>query len=273
MADPVATTPAPAVAGEPNGGEAKPVATPEPSWRDSLPEKIRGEKTLTKFKDASALAESYINLEKHAGGAIKVPGENATEAEWNAFYEKAGVPKDTAGYGIDFKALKVPEGAIFDEAQFGHLLNWTRSQGFNKRQTNAIIDRYFQAEQARLDAKAQTSSTTAETALGEMRKEWGALTDRNVALVQRGVAEFGGTDFAQYLDESGLGNDPRFMKFAFKVFQPMMEDGLIKGENLGMKSADAKVEIEKLMKDPGWIKGDPSIIEKIRELTSLAHSA
>jgi hypothetical protein len=272
MADPVATTPAPVV-GEPTGGEQKPVVTPEASWRDSLPEKIRGEKTLTKFKDASALAESYINLEKHAGGAIRVPGENATKEEIAAFREKIGVPKDASGYGLDLAGIKLPEGSAFDDAALSSFLGWARESGFTKPQVTAMLDRFTQTEQARLDAESQKDSGDASAAYAEVKKVWGSLTDRNVALVQRGVREFGGDEFSSFLDESGLGNDPRFMQFAYKVFQPMMEDGLIKGENLGMKSADAAAEIQKLMQDPGWKKGDPAIIEKIRELTPLAHGA
>src|SRR5262249_53647657 len=70
---------------------------------------LRGVKTLTKFKTPSDLARGYVNLERYAGGAIRIPGADAKPDEVATFREKLGVPKDSAGYGIKYEELKVPE--------------------------------------------------------------------------------------------------------------------------------------------------------------------
>jgi len=278
MADPVATTPAPVVEGEPTGGEPKVEPKVEPTWRDTLPEKIRGEKTLSKFKDPAALAESYVNLEKYAGGAVRIPGESATKDEIAAFNEKLGVPKDIGGYGLKYEDLKVPDSikGKFDEDAFGNFLTWAHSEGFTKKQVQKMVDRFVQTQQRDDDAVAQAGARSADEALVEIKKEWGSTTGRNLALVQRGVKEFFGPEFASWLEETGAGNDPRFLKGALRTFQPMMEDGLISGENLGTSRADAEAEIKKLQASDEYKSKDRNVrlpvIERIRALSEIAYS-
>ena len=43
------------------------------------------------------------------------------------------------------------------------------------------------------------------------------------------VGKFAPEGFSEYLDESGLGSDPRFLKFARAVYAGMREDTLVKG--------------------------------------------
>ena len=50
-----------------------------------------------------------------------------------------------------------------------------------------------------------------------------------VAEAKQVVAKYAPDGFADYLDESGLGSDPRFLKFARKVFEGMREDRLVNG--------------------------------------------
>lgn len=50
-----------------------------------------------------------------------------------------------------------------------------------------------------------------------------------VVEARRVVDAYAPEGFSAYLDESGLGSDPRFLKFARKVFEGMREDRLVKG--------------------------------------------
>ena len=67
--------------------------TTKVSWRDSLPDDIKGNTSLEKFSDVSTLAKSYINAESMIGkDKMVVPGVNTTEDEWNDIYTKLGRP-------------------------------------------------------------------------------------------------------------------------------------------------------------------------------------
>lgn len=259
-----------AAAGEPKAVEGQPVT----NWRDALPEEHRGAETLKKFdgKDwgevGPKLAVSYINLEKMPRG-VNVPKEGAPKEEWDAFYERLGRPKTAEEYALD---VKVPEGMPWNKGAEAKIVQRLHAAGLTKRQATDVINGYLE-EAARGNVfveqeKAKTRGEAEQT----MKQEWGGLADMNIALVQRAVGEFGGDEFRSYLDDTGLGNDPRFMRFVHKMASPMLEGNLIKGDNLGMKRAEAKAEIERLMKDPAWAKGDKKINDRIAELYPIANS-
>ena len=54
--------------------------TVEVSWRDSLPEDIRDNSSLSKFTDVSTLAKSYINAEQMIGkDKFTIPGDTVND--------------------------------------------------------------------------------------------------------------------------------------------------------------------------------------------------
>lgn len=245
---------------------AAPAAVNE--WLATLPEPLRGEKTLTKFKDPAALAQSYVNLEKMPRG-VTAPKDDAPDTEWNEYYEKLGRPKTVDEYKIK---AKVPEGVIWNDVAEKTMLTKMHARGLSTKQAQGLINDYLGLTVEGLTEVKRSLNESKDTAEAEMRKEWGGLADRNISLVQRVVHEFGGEEFKTYLDETGLGNDPRFMKFVHALGVPMLEDNLIKGEGLGMKRAEAATELETIMKSKEYLAGDKQTIERVRTLYPLVHS-
>lgn len=272
MPDPVvAPAAAPAAAGEPITPGAPITAT----WRESYEDPdIKGATTLDKFKGKddreilAAVSKGYVNLEKMPRG-VTVPKDGAPQAEWDAFYEKAGRPKTVDEYGID---LKVPEGMVWSKEAERRMLQGAHEVGLNKKQAEGLLNKYLAIAKEGNDRISAGVAQDAEAAYEEIRKDWGGLTERNTALVQRCVTEFGGEELKTYLDESGLGNDPRFLKFVFKMGSPMVESNLIKGDNLGMRKNEAQAEITRLMADAKWAKGDAVINARIAELYPIANA-
>jgi hypothetical protein len=268
MTTPAAAAPA---AAPPAPAPGEPITA---SWRDALPEEHRGAETLKKFEGKDwtevgpKLAVSYINLEKMPRG-VSTPKEGAPQAEWDAYYEKLGRPKTAEEYSVD---VKVPEGMPWNKAAEGNILKHMHQAGLTKKQAETVINGYLQeAARGEMFIKQEKAKSREEAEIA-MKREWGGLADMNIALVQRGVHEFGDdVGFKDWLDETGAGNDPRFFKFMHRVLSPMMESNLIKGEGLGMKRSEAQAEIERLMRDPKWIKGDKEILGRIAELYPIAN--
>lgn len=248
----------------------------EKAFLEYFPEDIRGEKTLEKFSGANErevigkLGKSYVNLEKMHGSSVRIPGEKATKEEIAAFRSKLGVPEAPDKYGVD---LSVVNEMKDDAAAQERFLAWAHEQGFTKKQLEGVIARYVEATQAKADARTTERADNAAASMEEISKVWGHQTDRNVALVQRAVREMDPGGFADYLEETGLGNDPRFLQWTLRMAEPMLNSGLIKGENLGMKAGDAQAEINKLMTSDAYKSKDRTVrepvIERIRELTDV----
>lgn len=272
MPDVPGTAPAPGTTAAP--APAAPAANPNPNpapaaptWREALPEALRGEKTLEKFTGVDGLAKSYVELEKMPRG-VTPPKPDAPEAEWEQFYGKLGRPEKPEDYAVN---IKVPEGMPWSKAAETNILGRLHKAGLTTKQAEMVINGYLEEATRGNLMIQQDQARTRQEAEKAMRDEWGGLADMNISLVQRAVQEFGGDEFREYLDDTGLGNDPRLMRFVYSMARPMMEDGLIRGEGLGMKRAEAQSEIERLMKEPGWAKGDKQIMARIHELYPIAH--
>jgi len=64
------------------------------SWLTGLPEDLRKAESLSKFKDVSSLAQSYLEAEKSLNKRVAVPGHEASSDEWHKFYSRLGLPED-----------------------------------------------------------------------------------------------------------------------------------------------------------------------------------
>jgi hypothetical protein len=256
---------------------------PSAAWRESFSDpEVKGAKTLDKFKGSNErelleqVAKGYINLEKLPRGVV-IPKDDAPPAEWDAFYEKAGRPKSADEYGID---VKPPARVAWNPEAQKLILGKMHARGLTKRQAEGLLSDYLTMADEAVTADERARNGSAQEAYDAMKREWGGLADRNVAMVQRAVHEFGGAELKEYLDESGLGNDPRFFKFVHRMALPLIEDGYIAGENLGMKRDEAKAELQKIMASDEYTKyrGSPSaperraLMQKIAALTELAYS-
>ena len=277
------TTPAAPVAGEPKAGETPaPASTPAAgptTWRSSYEDAdVKGSASLDKFKGANErellghVAKAYVNLEKMPRG-LAVPKDDAKPEEWAAFYDKLGRPKSADEYGLD---IKVPEGMPWSKQAEANILKHLHEAGLSKRQAEKVVNGYLEEAKKGEIFLAQDKAKSRGEAEIAMKTEWGGLYDLNVALVQRSVGEFGGDEFREYLDSTGLGNDPRFMRFVHKMASPMLEANLIQGDGLGVNRADAKAQIDSIMASEEYQgkKGRPAqqaAVARIQELMHIAH--
>jgi hypothetical protein len=54
---------------------------------------------------------------------------------------------------------------------------------------------------------------------------------------------------------------------------PLLEDGYIQGENLGMKREEAQAELKKIMASPEWKKGgNKELTARVEALAELAYN-
>lgn len=270
MGDENQTAPAaPQGQGQPEGG--KPITA---TWRESFEDAdVKSSTSLDKFKgkdDREILghvAKAYVNLEKMPRG-VAVPKDGAPKEEWDSFYEKLGRPKTVDDYKID---LKVPENIAWNKVAEKRILTKAHERGLTRAQAEGLLNDYLAIAQEGHDRLQQDVAKDIESAYAEVQNEWGGLTDRNVSLVQRAVHEFGGADFKDFLDKSNLGNDPRFLKFVFRMSSPMLEHNLIKGEGLGMRKDEARAEINQLMSTKEWAAGDKTVLARIQALYPIAN--
>lgn len=251
-------------------GEPAPAAAT--SWLDSLPEDIKKDPSLATFKSPDALAKSWVNAQKLIGAnKVVVPGDKASEEEWNAFYNKIGRPESPDKYEV-----KAPEGFKLDDAMAKQMRETAHKLGLTPAQLNGLVA--FDAERVKA---AQTASADAEKSeirnnLVEYQKTLGG-EDKYKARVDEArfaLKELGTPELNKFLEESNLGSHPQIIEL-FAKLKGMMGDGKIRdgtGTNFGIDPTVIQDEINGMMSDLNGAYFNPShvghsaAVEKVRIL-------
>jgi hypothetical protein len=85
----------------------------------------------------------------------------------------------------------------------------------------------------------------------ELNKEWGLGFEKNMAAAKSVIKEFGDEGFVNYLNESGLGDDPKLAKFLAQIGSNLREDSFQENVSTrhGMTPQEAKASYTKIIGD------------------------
>lgn len=228
----------------------------ETNWVTSIEDAdIRGFAESKGFQDATPAdaLKSYMNLEKvfgadKSGHTVKMIGEGSTPEEVGEFYTKLGRPEDAAGY-----ELTVPEGA--DGAFAGAAAEKFHELGLSGKQGTELVD-WFNEQAGNVVTTTDADYTAGvETDTAELRKEWGAAYDKNIASAKAAATEFG-------LDTTQIDAMEKALGFG-GLMRHMQNVGAKLGEDINdstetnqgstvMTPQQAATEMQKLNADTEW---------------------
>lgn len=241
-------------------------------WRTGLPEDLRTKDTFSKFKDVPSLAKSYMELEQHLGKSTVLPGEDAKPEDYDAFFKKWGRPDKFDEYKFP---EKLPEGMAIDEKFGGSVKALAHDLGLNKKQFDKLVK--WGVEQS--VGMSQLKQQQAEEGMKSLKTEWGFSYDNNIEKAHRALALLVNFDdkhpMVKIIDETGLGDNPAFIKFLVELGDRFGEDGLVgdnKNKELEVKVEDAKKKINEMRADqkgPYWNENDPRHNDAIKEMARL----
>ena len=186
-------------------------------WRTSVPEEIRGHKSLEHITDVGALAKSYVNAQSMIGAdKLAIPGKHATDEDWSEVYRRLGRPDAPDGYELD---NGMPEGV----EQIDDMLNWFKGAaheaGLTPSQAQKLLGGYNQFLGTQVGADEGQIQQMRETTEIELKKEYGAayadrITNGNAAMQEFGSAELSEIELA---DGRLLGDHPGIIKMMVNV--------------------------------------------------------
>lgn len=181
-----ATTPQPAADSAP--------PTSEPSWRDSLPEDIRGHERLTGFKSVDELAKAYAE----ASLAPAVP---------------------------EASAYKVPEN--FPIKDIG---DWASKAKLTQEQLDSI----FELDKQLTTLSSQNLAKAYDEGLKQLFTAWGDKKDENLSAAKQVIKTFDTDgSLSKLLNETKAGNHPTVVNFFAQLGKKLLsEDGFIPNAQL-----------------------------------------
>ena len=226
-----------------------PIAENPESWREALPEDLRGEASLDAIKDFPGLIKNYVHAQKMVGAdKVVVPGEAATEEEMNNFYTALGRPDNADGYGVK-SPDEMPDGFPYSEDLAKAFAGEAHKLGLTPTQANGIFNWYNGNQIDAFNGINKDREEGKQNAELALRKEFGKAYDDKIANAKTLIRKFADDDIFKHLEESGFGNDPNVIKLIARIAQEFSEDRL-KGEGTGvfghMSPEEAQSEIQKL---------------------------
>lgn len=211
------------------------------NWYSALPEELREEPSLRRFKDISGLAKSYIHANKLVGDKLGMPSENANEEDWQAFYSRLGRPENPDAYQVGIEG---------DQGFIKAAKDWFHEAGLTQKQAEKLSKQYADYMEG-YTAKAEAEvGASGEAEIEALRQEWGQNYDTNVALGQRAVRHFASEEVPLEQLEQAMGS-AALLKMFHRIGAAMSEDTLVDtqgGRHLfAITTEEAKSQIQRMM--------------------------
>ncbi len=215
---------------------------------------------------------------------IKPSGEFAeNKDEYMAVMRGLGAPENKDGYG-DAPAI---EGLEFKDGQWGKLTEKLAENGVPPFMVEGVLQGVGEMVREQMaEAAGKTPDELAQEGTDALIGELGkAKAEETIKAAKGFLKQKGDEGFIAHLEESGLGNDPRMMKFLAGIAADYKESGLIKnpdsddGGAKTLSKAQAQEQIRQLEADPNFMKqlqnrADPNhkaAVKKRNDLYELAH--
>ena len=245
-------------------------------WRSGLPEDIRNDPSLADIKDVGAMAKSYINGQKLIGkNRISLPGEGATDEEWSAFHSQLGRPEKSNLYDFGERPA-LPDGLEYDEGFETAYKDLAFKAGLTSQQAKTIFDGYHEYIQTKSSAEGENSAAQSAEWVNSLKKEFGKAYNERVELASRAVDTYGDGQLKEWLDNSGMGNNPMMVKLFAKIGEGIAEGRSDSAQQRGfiMTPDQAKQEIARYNRDQTFMaayqNGDnPGHGEAVNKMNSL----
>lgn len=250
-----------APATKPEPGPA-PAATEQP-WYSSLPEDLKADPSVTKFKTPEDLARSYVGLQKMAHNKdpdafIPVPASDDDGTQRRQVLQKLGLPDNPDGY--ELQAPKgAPEGFKPDTEMAKAFQQEAHKLGILPDQARGLFEWYGQLTGQTMQGQQAKQQEMVQQNIEALQNDWGDAFDTRVRTANFAVnvleekTGVGDGALLQKLNDAGLGNDPTVLKALYEMGRVYSEQGQTAGgergsTNFGTAPNEARAKGQELLR-------------------------
>lgn len=224
-----------------------------PEWAkglEGLDEDILSDPSLQAIKDLSSLTKSYVHAQRKIGEkGVQIPSENASQEEWDTFYQKTGVPLEADKYKKSLE-LKPGEDAQFDETFNDEFMKKAHELRVHPKQAKEMYQFFNDQAKNSTESFMTQESEKQQQQLDALRDEWGEQAyDQKVKRAEKFLGEAVGKDFLKYLGETGLGKNAEMVKAFAKMADTYFSEEKLPGGDpkTALTKDQAQQEINTIM--------------------------
>ena len=236
----------------------------------TLPDGLGREPSLRNFDSVDKLAKSYVHAVKKMGvppeQVLRVPTD---EVSWTDTYNALGRPESPEGYDLS--------GYEDGESDYSGFRKMAHDAGLNQTQSEIILDTLkneYLNNQEQYDNARESQEVDG---LKSLQKDWGPEFNKNLNLAQRVFNRFADKDTLDYIEETGVGNNPNMIKMLARSGEAFSEGGpILTGEarGSGLSPQEAKDTIQAKLSDPDFKRAyltasDPNHKEAVKTMQRL----
>lgn len=225
------------------------------AFHAALPEAVRSDPNLAKYKTLEEFAHGHVNAVKLIGkdpkNLIEFP-EKVDDAAITGIASRLGLPKEVKDYKVE-APQNTPEFLALNTDLGKSLVATAHAKGVLPGQFQAIYGVFAEAI-----GKAATEQETAKTAAATaaitgLKTEWGQAFDTKIGDANTFLDKFGGQEFRDVLIANGLDTNPIVLKALAAAGAIHREDDAGDGKGggspsfgHGMTPAEAKAKAQEL---------------------------
>ncbi len=254
--------------------EANAPPTQAGDWSAHVPKGSEKVFESYKGKPIGDVLKSFADAQSLIGGSIRLPKADASPEDkakaLGDIYNKLGRPESPEKYELG-ELPSLPENVKWDDAKLNGIKSELHKMGLTTDQAKAVLSLHAKELGQFVPDNTKVAAESKQALLEHYGNE--AMFSRNLNFAQKTVKEYGDADFVKWLDESGMGNNPNFIKYNAKIGRELIEHGAVDAasELDAMTAADAQAAINKTQNDKSdlyWAKpGTPGKAERVKEVS------
>jgi hypothetical protein len=256
--------------------EANPLATQAGDWTPHIPKGSEKVFESYKGKPIGDVLKSFADAQSLIGGSIRLPKADASPEDkakaFNDIYNKLGRPESPDKYDLG-ELPPLPERVTWDDAKLNGIKSELHKMGLTTDQAKAVLSLHAKELGQFVPDNTKVAAESKEALLSHYGSE--AMFSRNLNFAQKTVKEYGDADFVKWLDESGMGNNPNFIKYNAKIGRELIEHGAVEpaASTDALTAQDAQNQVNRIMNDKDdlyWAKkGTPGKEDRTKEVNEL----
>lgn len=295
---PLTTDPTPPQPGPPQPGAAAPEAPPAPpagdppassdEWLNLVSEGKRGAHVFqgvnatTPGEAIEQLGEQLVNAQSKMGDAgVKVPGQDSTKEEIDAFRKHHSIPDQPGGYQLPTddlykgKALSESGNAYLKQVADGsreRIQNIAHDMNLTPTQTAKLYRHFTSTTGEDISAHEVQIGQAKAAQKQELQQHWGGAYQQEMGLGDAAMRQFGGDDMVALAEQVGIKDHPVFRKMMADVGKTIANHDIFgSGGNSQLMDnrEEAMGKIKTLKADPEYGKKSMKGKAIHKEVTSL----